>query len=83
MNHVRMSKPQRTLLEEVADAGVLYITRGKRYERTILALADRGLVYNAEPDYSLMRTDGWSITDLGRTHVTSQTPRRAGRDVVA
>jgi hypothetical protein len=59
----RLTRPQRELLAEIAEAGVLYITRNGRYHRTVEALERRGLVYRSEPDYSTWGQSGWSLAD--------------------
>lgn len=59
--HAPMSKPQRALLAEIEEAGVLYVHRYGRYDRTVRALAARGLVRCVSPDYSRLAMDGWSL----------------------
>lgn len=66
---VRLTDAQRQLLEEIQEAGVLYIGRYKRYGRTVRALEDRGLVHCTEPDYSTHAHDGWSLTADGDVYV--------------
>lgn len=62
-SHLRLSKPQKALLEEIRAVGVLYIKRYGRYDRTVQALLDRGLVFVKEPDYSRMGQDGYAAVE--------------------
>lgn len=56
-----LSKPQKDLLNEIAEAGVLYVRRNSRYDRTVESLRRRGLVEVVEPDYSRLGMNGWAI----------------------
>ena len=59
---VRLTEPQRQLLEEIKTAGVLYIRRHGPYHRTVQALLRKGAVRCVEPDYSRFGADGWAAT---------------------
>lgn len=56
----KLTPHQRALLDEIREAGVLYIRRYARYHRTVEALERKGLVECVEPDYSRMGQDGWA-----------------------
>lgn len=59
MTQLRLTQPQRDLLAEIKEAGVLYIQRYKRYYRTAEALVKKGLIEVCEPDHSRMGQDGY------------------------
>jgi hypothetical protein len=58
---VRLSEPQQLLLDEIREAGVLYIRRWSRYRRTVDVLCRKGLVRMVEPDHSSMGMDGYAL----------------------
>lgn len=60
-----MTRTQASLLAEIQEAGILYIRRHSQPHRTVEALERRGLVRCVEPDYSLLRQDGWKATTDG------------------
>lgn len=64
----RLTKPQRDLLDEIRETGILYIARYGRYGRTVQALERRGLVFRSEPDYSALNQDGWSVVPQPATN---------------
>lgn len=61
----RLSAPQRALLDEIREAGVLYVRRYGRYYRTVAALVQKGYATVVEPDYSRVGQDGYSVTERG------------------
>ena len=61
MGRERLTAPQRTLLAEIAEAGVLYVRRGGPYHRTVDSLVRKGYAVISEPDYSRMGQDGYSV----------------------
>lgn len=60
---MRISEPQRKLLEEIRANGILYVRRWGRYSRTVSALRQKGLVKIVEPDYSQQGMDGYSANE--------------------
>jgi hypothetical protein len=59
-----LTGPQRALLDEIRETGVLYVKRYGRYHRTVAALVRRGLVVQSEPDYSTNGMDGYSVAPV-------------------
>lgn len=59
----RLSPVQKQLLAEIREAGVLYVNAYRRYGRTVRVLEREGFVKCVEPDYSLLRMDGWSSVE--------------------
>lgn len=57
----RLTEPQRRLLTEVEEAGVLYIKRYGTYYRTAEVLVRKGALIVSEPDHSRMGQDGYSV----------------------
>lgn len=70
----RLTKPQRALLDEIKETGVLYITRWGPYWRTVEALQRRGLVEVAENDW---RMPGFRATATYDGLTTPETPGAA------
>lgn len=62
----RLTQPQRDLLAEIEEEGVLYVTRGGRYYRTADALRRKGFVECCEPDHSRNGIDGYHIATTER-----------------
>jgi len=60
---MRLSQPQSDLLDEIREAGILYVWRYKRYGRTAQALERRGLVFVKERDLSGQGADGWAVVE--------------------
>lgn len=58
----RLTSPQRALLDEIAEAGILYVGRYMRYARTVNALVAKGYAVIVEPDYSQFAHDGYAVT---------------------
>ena len=65
MADVRLTPAQKTLLAELRETGGLYITRYKRYHRTIQVLERRGLARMTWADHSRMAQDRWEATSDG------------------
>lgn len=62
---IRLTEPQRRLLAEVEETGVLYVRRYGPYYRTADALVRKGLLVVSEPDFSRNRQDGYSLVEEG------------------
>jgi hypothetical protein len=62
---MKLTQPQRDLLDEIREKGGLYIAQPGRYHRTIVALARRGLVRIDEHDWSASGMDHWIAIDVG------------------
>lgn len=59
----RLTVPQQTLLDEIREAGTLYIRRYGQYGRTVTALMEKGYVAMTEPDYSSLEQNGYEVVD--------------------
>lgn len=63
---MKLTVPQEVLLDEIDQAGLLYVRTYSKYGRTVGALRKKGLVEVVEPDYSARSMHGYSVTEAGR-----------------
>lgn len=57
----KLSAPQQLLLDEIREAGILYVKTYGQYGRTVRALERLGLVVVVAPDYSRLQMPGYSV----------------------